>query len=126
MLKVLAGSLVAITFATGAALAQSPAPGTPATSPAPAATTAPAAKPAMPAPAVTSTPAAKPATTAPTVTLDAAHETRFKGLDKNNNGTLDGAEVASFKNDMAKIDTDKDGKISRAEFAAAVKGGLIK
>ncbi len=57
---------------------------------------------------------------------DAAVDAKFKAADKNNSGSLDGAELDAYKANMAKIDTDKDGKISRAEFAAAVKSGLIK
>lgn len=115
MLKLLA-SVAAITLVSGVALAQSPAPGAPATPSAPA--VAPKAPAATPAPATTAAPAG--------ATLDKAGETRFKSADKNSNGVLDGAEVDGFKANMAKIDTDKDGKISRAEFAAALKGGVIK
>ncbi len=57
---------------------------------------------------------------------DAAVDAKFKAADKNNNGSLDGAELDTYKASMAKIDTDKDGKISRAEFAAANKSGVIK
>ena len=32
----------------------------------------------------------------------------------------------TYKANMAKIDTDKDGKISQVEFVAASKAGLIK
>jgi hypothetical protein len=39
---------------------------------------------------------------------------------------LDGAELDSYKADLAKIDTYKDGKISMAEFSAASKSGLVK
>lgn len=60
------------------------------------------------------------------VQLDAAAEAKFKAADKDNNGRLSGAEATAYKSDMAKIDTDKDGAISRAEFADAVKKGLIK
>jgi hypothetical protein len=114
MLKLIA-SVAAITLVSGVALAQSPAPSAPASPSAPAA--APKAPAATPAPATTAAPAAA---------LDAAGETRFKSADKNNNGVLDGAEVESFKANMVKIDADKDGKISRAEFASALKGGVIK
>ena len=53
-------------------------------------------------------------------------DAKFKAADKNANGSLDGAEVDAYKADLAKIDTDKDGKISSAEFAAASKSGVIK
>jgi hypothetical protein len=57
---------------------------------------------------------------------DAAVDAKFKAADKNNNGSLDGAELDTYKPNLAKIDTDKDGKISSAEFAAASKSGVIK
>ena len=66
-------------------------------------------------------------TTAPQMpAADAAVDSKFKAADKNNNGSLDGAEVDAYKADMAKIDTDKDGKISKAEFASATKAGHVK
>ena len=74
--------------------------------------------------AQTPTPPASPP--ASTVTLDAATEAKFKAADKDNNGVLEGAEVDAYKADMAKIDSNKDGKISRDEFAVAAKDGLIK
>ena len=100
-MKFLTSAILALTVASGSAFAQAPAP-----SPTPA-------------------PAVK-APSAPVVTLDAATEAKFKSVDKDNSGVLDGAEVTAYKADMAKIDADKDGKVSRAEFAAAVKGGIIK
>jgi hypothetical protein len=119
MIKVAASVVAAAALMTSAAFAQAPAPST-----APAAPTAPAAAPVAPkAPAATTAPASNKA---PVVALDAAGEAKFKGFDKNANGALDGAEVAGFKDNMTKIDTDKDGKISKAEFAAALKGGVIK
>ena len=57
---------------------------------------------------------------------DAAVDAKFKAADKNGNGSLDGAEVDAYKANLTKIDTDKDGKISSAEFAAASKSGVIK
>ena len=57
---------------------------------------------------------------------DAAVEAKFKAADKNNNGSLDGAELDAYKADLVKIDTDKDGKISKAEFTTATKAGQIK
>ena len=57
---------------------------------------------------------------------DAAVEAKFKAADKNTSGSLDGAEVDAYKADLAKIDIDKDGKISKAEFVAATKAGHIK
>ena len=32
----------------------------------------------------------------------------------------------AYKADLTKIDTDKDGKISMAEFSAASKSGVVK
>jgi Ca2+-binding EF-hand superfamily protein len=66
------------------------------------------------------------ATPPPAASADAAVEAKFKSADKNNNGALDGAELDTYKADLAKIDTDKDGKISSAEFTAAAKSGVIK
>ena len=59
-------------------------------------------------------------------TADAAVVAKFKAADKNNNGSLDGTELDAYKANMAKIDTDKDGKISQLEFVAATKAGHIK
>lgn len=60
------------------------------------------------------------------VTGEAAVAAKFKAADKNSNGSLDGTELDAYKADMAKIDTDKDGKISLAEFQAAAKSGVVK
>ena len=113
MIKLIATTAAVLTLAAGAALAQSSAPST----------GGPTVAPSAPAATVPAAPAAK---TAPVVMLEPAVEAKFKGFDKDSNGALDGAEVAGFKADMTKIDTDKDGKISKAEFAAAVKAGVIK
>jgi Ca2+-binding EF-hand superfamily protein len=64
-------------------------------------------------------------TTTP-ATGEAAVAAKFKTADKNGNGSLDGAELDAYKADLAKIDTDKDGKISLAEFSAASKSGVVK
>ena len=77
-----------------------------------------------PALAQTTTPTTKPTTAA--VTGEAAVAAKFKAADKNGNGSLDGAELDAYKADLAKIDTDKDGKISLAEFQAASKAGVVK
>lgn len=58
--------------------------------------------------------------------VDAAVVAKFKAADKNNNGSLENSELDAYKANMSKIDTDKDGKISQAEFVAATKAGLIK
>lgn len=103
MTKFLATYTLAILVASGAALAQTAAPGTPAS------------------PTIKNAPVAPSATTG-----DAASDAKFKAADKDNSGVLDGAELSAYKANMAKIDTDKDGKISRLEFAGAVKAGVIK
>ena len=100
-MKFLTSAILALTVASGSAFAQAPAP------------------------APTPAPAVK-APSAPVVTLDAATEAKFKAVDKDNSGSLEASESTAYKADMAKIDTDKDGKVSRAEFAVAVKGGIIK
>ena len=66
------------------------------------------------------------AQTTPPAAPDAAVEAKFKAADKNSNGALEGAEVDAFKANLAKIDTNKDGKVTRDEFAAATKAGTIK
>lgn len=70
-------------------------------------------------------PALAQTTTTP-ATGEAAVAAKFKGADKNGNGSLDGAELDTYKASLAKIDTDKDGKISLAEFSAASKSGVVK
>ena len=65
-------------------------------------------------------------TTPVAATADAAIAAKFKAADKNGNGALEAAELDTYKADLAKIDTNKDGKISLAEFAAASKAGVIK
>jgi hypothetical protein len=66
------------------------------------------------------------AQTTPTPAVDAAVEAKFKAADKNNSGALEGAEIDAFKASLTQIDTNKDGKVSRDEFAAATKSGVIK
>jgi len=67
-----------------------------------------------------------PAPTQAPAAADAAVDAKFKAADKNGSGSLEGVEVDAFKTNLTKIDSDKDGKVSRAEFAAATKAGLIK
>ena len=122
-------SVLALTIASGAAFAQtqtapSTAPSTPAAPPAasmpmtpPAATAAPTTTP----PAASSMPS-----TGSMAAMDAATDAKFKAADKSGKGFIEGAALEPYKAVMAKVDTDKDGKISRAEFAAGVKAGLIK
>ena len=85
---------------------------------------------AAPAFAQTTPPPAAPATGAAvepkSKSPDTTAEAKFKAADKNHSGTLEGAEVDGYKTSMAQIDANKDGKISRDEFAAAVKAGYIK
>jgi EF hand len=78
-----------------------------------------------PAPTAPATPSATPAPV-PAVTLDPAMEAKFKAGDKDNKGFIEGAALEPYKPMMDKIDTNKDGKISKAEFAAAAKAGIIK
>jgi EF hand len=68
----------------------------------------------------------RPAVDAKSKTVDPAVEAKFEAVDEDNSGSLDGPEVEAYKPAMVQIDTDKDGKISREEFAAAVTAGTIK
>jgi hypothetical protein len=103
MKKKISASLMALALATaGHASAQ--------TAPTPA-----------PAPAAKAAPAAPPAPMA----LDPASEAKFKTADPKATGFIEGAALKPYEPVMKEIDTDKDGKISRAEFAAAVKAGII-
>ena len=65
------------------------------------------------------------AQTTPPAAPTSAADAKVKAGDKNCNGTLEGAEVDAFKANLAKIDANKDGKISRDEFAAASKAGTV-
>ena len=76
---------------------------------------------AAPAKAPTTT-AAQPATPA----ADASVDAKFKAADKNGSGALETTEADAYKAVMAKVDTNKDGKISQDEFMAGSKAGLIK
>ncbi|HWE16587.1 MAG TPA: hypothetical protein VG758_05300 [Hyphomicrobiaceae bacterium] len=67
-------------------------------------------------------PAAYAQTTAPSP----ADEAKFKAADKNSNGALEGGETDAYKANMTQIDTNKDGKLTREEFFAALKSGLIR
>jgi hypothetical protein len=57
---------------------------------------------------------------------DAAVDAKFKAADKNSNGMLDGGELDAYKATLTSIDTDKDGKVSKIEFAAGMTAGHIK
>jgi Ca2+-binding EF-hand superfamily protein len=50
----------------------------------------------------------------------------WKGADVNKDGSLSGQELERFKAIMTKLDKDKDGKISEAEFMAACQNGDLK
>jgi Ca2+-binding EF-hand superfamily protein len=50
----------------------------------------------------------------------------WNAADANKDGSLTGQELERFKAIIAKIDTDKDGKISEAEFMAACQKGDLK
>src|SRR5262245_21832269 len=68
--------------------------------------------------------AQQPPKTPPTAKPNCAADWRM--ADKNNDGALTGAELDKFKAVMPAIDTNKDGKISSAEFLAACDKGLLK
>jgi EF hand len=96
MKKVLSASLLALALATaGHANAQ--------TTP-------------MPSPAAS--PGAAPSAPAAPVQMDPASDPKATGF-------IEGAALKPYEPVMKEIDTDKDGKISRAEFASAVKAGII-
>ena len=63
-----------------------------------------------------------PSATAPS----AGDEAKFKAADKNSNGALEGTETDAFKPNMTKIDINKDGKVTREEFLAASRSGVIR
>jgi hypothetical protein len=67
----------------------------------------------------------QPAATKPKA-ADPAAEAMFETADADDSGALEGAEVEAYKPAMAQIDTNKDGKVSREEFAAAIKAGTIR
>jgi hypothetical protein len=68
---------------------------------------------------------APPASTAP-VQMDPAVEAKFKAADPKGTGFIEGAALKPFEPMMKDIDTEGEGRISRVEFAAAVKAGIIK
>lgn len=99
MKKVLAATLLALGLATaGPAIAQ--------TSP-------------------TAAPGAAPSAPAAPLAMDPASEAKFKAADPKATGFIVGAALKPYEPVLKEIDTDKDGKISRAEFASAVKAGII-
>lgn len=70
--------------------------------------------------------APKAPSAATTTQADPASDAKFKAADKNNDGFLTIAELTGMTVDMAKSDTNKDGKLSHDEFAAAMKSGAIR
>jgi hypothetical protein len=68
----------------------------------------------------------KPSGSPPSATMQGADEAKFKAADKNGNGALEGPETDAYKASMTKIDTNKDGKVTREEFLAASKSGVIR
>ena len=56
----------------------------------------------------------------------ATAEEKFVAADRDKSGQLEGAEATPYRVAMAKIDANKDGKISKAEFVAAAKAGVIR
>jgi EF hand len=79
--------------------------------------------PSTPAPAAA--PAAPPAPIAAPVAMEPIFEAKFKAADKAGTGFIEGPALEPYKAAMKQIDTNNDGKISRAEFATAVKAGII-
>ena len=80
---------------------------------------APAPAPSAPAP---SKPSSAPAQAKPADPVDI----KFMTVDKDKSGMLEGAELDTYKADLAKINSNKDGKVSKEEFNMAMKTGLIK
>jgi hypothetical protein len=56
----------------------------------------------------------------------AADDAKFKAADKNGNGALEGTETDAFKAKMTQIDSNKDGKVTREEYLAAAKSGVVR
>jgi EF hand len=100
MQKIITGSIFALLLASSQAFAQTAPPAT--------------------------APKAPAAGAATPVQMDPASEAKFKAADKDNSGSLEGPELEPLKSIMDQVDTDKDGKVSRAEYAAAVKAGLVR
>ena len=76
--------------------------------------------------APTTPPVSAPATTGSIDKADPTHEAKWKALDKDNKGVLEGAALDSLKPMLSQVDTNKDGKVSKDEFMAAAKAGIIK
>ena len=71
-------------------------------------------------------PTAPPAASGAAGKADPVLEAKWKALDKDGKGVIEGAALESFKPVMPLVDTDKDGKISKEEFMTAAKAGIIK
>ena len=76
--------------------------------------------------APTTPPVGAPATTGSIGKADPAHEAKWNALDKDNKGVLEGAALDSLKPVMGQVDANKDGKVSKDEFMAAAKAGIVK
>jgi Ca2+-binding EF-hand superfamily protein len=50
---------------------------------------------------------------------------KFASLDADKSGFLDGKELEAFKDKLAFLDMDKDGKVSSQEFNVGVMTGVI-
>ena len=53
-------------------------------------------------------------------------DAKFAAADADKSGSLEGKELDSYKAVLDKMDTDKNGKVTRQEFDVAVKTGLVK
>ncbi len=53
-------------------------------------------------------------------------DAKFVAADTDKSGSLEGKETDVYKADLVKIDTNKDGKISKQEFEVAMQAGVIK
>ena len=118
MIKIATASVIALAALSGAAFAQTAAPKAPTMTP-PAATS-------TTTPSTTAAPSATTAPKATTAAMDPAVDAKFKAADKSGKGFIEGNDLTPYKSVMTQVDTDKDGKISKVEFAAAVKAGIIK
>lgn len=111
MIKLLAHAAVALALAAGPALAQSSSsPGTTPNRP-------------SAAPGASSAGGTKGTGSMGT---DANAVAKFKAADKNATGMLEGDELAPYRAQLSSVDTDKDGKISQAEFTVGMTAGHIK
>ena len=68
----------------------------------------------------------QPSGSPPSASTPSADEAKFKAADKNGNGALEGTETDAYKANMTQIDANKDGRVTREEFLAAAKSGVIR